>query len=198
MSFSKDMAKFSEHMAKKSHENMKRTASEFFNIVNSISADKKHRHDDSTILTKKSLAKQILKTTTRTADNIKYNIEKSVADYKSTPEKHVIETDENIIVHLDMPGVKKEDIKLKITDSNLKVEACFDITQEIENGSISLNDSTTGIFKREVQFPQKVVSKEAEAILEKGVLTVKAPKVDRKESFKVEIKWKQLSCPFRI
>lgn len=198
MSISKDMAEFSEHMAKKSHKGMKKTASEFFNVVNSISADKSHRHSENTILTKRSLVKQILKTTTRTADNIKYNFGKSVTDYKSAPEKDITETDENIIVHLDMPGVKKEDIKLKITDSNLKVEACFDITQEIENGSITINDNTTGVFKREVQFPQKVIPNEAKATFQDDVLTVEAPKVDRAESFKVEIKWEQLSGKFRL
>lgn len=188
MSFSEDMAEFSEHMAKKSHKGMKKTASEFFNIVNSISTDKTHRHNEKTILTKKSLTKQILETTARTADNIRCNIGKSVTDYKSAPERHVIETDENIIVHLDMPGIKKEDIKLKITDSYLKVEACFDITHEIESGNITINDSTTGVFKKEVHFPQKVVPGEAEATFKKGVLTVEAPKVEKKESFKVEIK----------
>lgn len=188
MSFSEDISEFSEHMAKKSHKNMKKTASEFFNIANTISSDRMHKHSKNTILTKKSLVKQIFKTTTRTADSIKYNIGKSVIDYKSAPEKHIIETDENIIVHLDMPGIKKEDIKLKITDSNLKVEACFDITQEIENGNITINDSKTGVFKREMQFPQKVIPKEAEATFEKGILTVEAPKVDKKEIFKVEIK----------
>ena len=188
MSFSENMAEFSEHMAKKSHKGMKKTASEFFNVVNSISSDKGHRHSENTILTKRSLVKQILKTTTRTADNIKCNLGKSVTDYKSAPQKDIIETDESIIVHLDMPGVKKEDIKLKITDSNLKVEACFDITQEIENGSITINDTTKGVFKREVQFPQKVIPKEAKATFEDDILTVEAPKVDRKESFKVEIK----------
>ncbi len=188
MSFSEDMAEFSEHMAKKSHKGMKKTASEFFNVVNSISSDKKNIHSENTILTKRSLVKQILKTTTRTADNIKCNFGKSVTDYKSTPQKDIIETDEDIIVHLDMPGVKKEDIKLKITDSNLKVEASFDITQEIENGNVIINDTTTGVFKKEVQFPQKVIPSEAEATFEKGVLTVEAPKVDKSESFNVEIK----------
>ncbi|MGB9978956.1 Hsp20/alpha crystallin family protein [Methanobacterium sp.] len=187
MSFSEHVTEFSEHMAKKSHKNMKKTASEFFNVVNSISSDRRHRHKESTIITKKSLFKQILKTTTRTADNIKYNLEKSVEDYKSAP-KNLIETDENIIVHLDMPGVKKEDIDLKITDSNLKVEACFDITQEIENGDITINNSTTGVFKRELQFPQKVVPKKAKATFENDVLTIEAPKVHKTKSFHVEIK----------
>ena len=189
MSFSEHVAEFSEHMAKNSHRNMKRTSSAFFNIINEILEDRRHRDMESTIITKKSLAKTILKNTARTVDNIKYNIEKSVVDYTSSTEEQVVETDDDIIVHLDIPGVKKEDIELKITEKELKVKASFDITHKIENGdNIAINNSKTGIFKRSVKFPQKVVPKKAEATFENGTLTVEAPKVDRKESFKVEIK----------
>lgn len=189
MSFSEHVADFSEHMAKNSHRNMKRTSSTFFNTINVLLEDRKHRNIENTIVNKKSLAKTILKNTARTVDTIKYNIEKSVIDYTSAPEKHILETDEYVIVHLSLPGVKKEDIGLKITEKELKIKASFDISQQIENrDNIAINDSKTGVFKRSLKFPKKVMPKEAEATFKNGVLTVEAPKVDRKESFKVEIK----------
>lgn len=181
----------SKHMAKNSIKALIGAALAIFGVFMGTVTDrsKRHRSRERTIIDKKGLARNILKNTARTIDDIKYDIEKSVMDYKSAPEKHIIETDEDIIVHLDMPGVKKEDIELKITEKELKVNASFDITHETGNeNNVTINDRKTGVFKRSVQFPKKVMPEKAEATLENGVLTVEAPKVDRKESFEVKIK----------
>jgi HSP20 family protein len=39
-----------------------------------------------------------------------------------------------------------------------------------------------------VRFPKKIMDDDAEATFKNGVLTVKAPKLEKEESFKLEIK----------
>lgn len=179
---------YSKHTAKNSFKSVIETGLEILDDVIGTISNGSKTYRSKTILDDEGLIEKLLKDITKTADYVKHNIEKSVIDYTSAPEKHVIETDDDIIVYLELPGVQKEDIQLKISETKLKVKANFDITQEIEYGNgISMNDMKTGVFKRSVNFPKKVMPKEAEATFEKGVLTVEVPKVDKTESFNVEI-----------
>ncbi len=151
--------------------------------------NKRYRNKQKTILDRKGLVERMLEDTARTIDSIKYDIEKSVVDYTFVPGKDIIETDEDIIVHVDLPGIKKEDIELKLTETNLKIVANFDITQEVEQGSyITFHDRKSGVMRRSVRFPKKVVPEEAEATFENGILTVEVPKLEKTESFTLEIK----------
>lgn len=179
---------YSKHNAKDSFKCIIETGSEIFDdfMENVLKSSKTGR--SKTILDNEGMIEKFLKDITKTADYIKHNIEKSVVDYTSAPQEEVIETDENIIVYLELPDVQKEDIQLKISEKGLKVKASFEINQEIRYGNgISMNDTKAGIFKRSLKFPKKVVPQEAEATFENDVLKVKVPKVDRTESYTVEI-----------
>jgi len=151
--------------------------------------NKRYRSRKKTILDRKGLVERMLEETARTIDDIKHDIEKSIIDYTFVPGKDIIETDEDIIVRVDLPGIKKEDIDLKLTETNLKITANFDITQEIEQGSyITFHDRKSGVMRRSVRFPKKVVPNEAEATFENGILTVEVPKLEKTESFILKIK----------
>ncbi|MBM4240425.1 MAG: Hsp20/alpha crystallin family protein [Euryarchaeota archaeon] len=142
-----------------------------------------------TILDRKGLIEKMLEDTANTIDNIKQDIEKSIVNYTFVPGKDIIETDDSVIVHVDLPDIKKEDIELNLTDSKMKVKANFDIEREKERGSyITLSDKKSGVMRRTVRFPRKVIPEEAEATFEQDVLTVEVPKLERTQSFKVEIK----------
>jgi HSP20 family protein len=43
-------------------------------------------------------------------------------------------------------------------------------------------------MRKTVRFTKKIIADEAEATFEHGVLTVEAPKLEKEESFKLEIK----------
>ena len=146
------------------------------------------RKRNRSILDRKGLIERMLEDTARTIDNIRYDIEKSVVDYTFVPGKDIIETDDSVIVHLDLPGIKKEDIDLKVTEKRMKVKAKFDITSEIERGSyITIHDRQSGYMRRTVRFPKKVLPEEADASFEDDVLIVEIPKQEKEESFNVQI-----------
>lgn len=150
---------------------------------------KSRRYRNKTILDRKGLIERMLDDTAKTIDDIRYDIEKSIVDYTFVPGKDIIETDESIIVHVDLPGINKEDIDLRVTESKLKVKADFDIEREVPHGSyITIHDRKKGVMRRTVRFPKKVQADEAEATFENGVLTVETPKLEKEESFSVNIK----------
>lgn len=142
-----------------------------------------------TILDRKGIIEKMLEDTAQTIDNIRYDIEKSIVDYTFVPGKDILETDDSVIVHVDLPGIKKEDIELNITETKLKVKAKFNIEQEIERGSyITISDRKSGFMRRTVRFPRKVIPEEADAKFDNGVLRVEIPKLERENSVRVEIK----------
>lgn len=142
-----------------------------------------------TILDKKGLIEKMMQDTAKTIDGISKDIGKSVIDYTFVPGKDILETDESVIVHIDLPGIKKKDIDLDVTETRVRVKANFDIEQEIQKGShLTLHDRKTGVVRRTVRLPKKVIPTEAEAEYEDGVLKVEIPKQEKTESFKVKIK----------
>ncbi len=141
-----------------------------------------------TIEDSKNLVEKMLEDTAKTVDSVKHDIEKTIVDYTFVPGKDIIETDDSVIVHLDIPGVKKEDIDLKVTEMRMKVTAKLDEEHMGRSSYVTHYDRKSGFIKRTVRFPRKVLPKEAEAKYENGVLTVEVPKLDKTEGFKVDIK----------
>jgi HSP20 family protein len=135
----------------------------------------------------KEVIDQMLEDTSRTIDSIKQDIEKTIVDYTFVPGKDIIETDDSVIVHVDLPGIKKENIDLTLTETRLKVKAKLE-EEDIERSYISPHDRKAGFVRRTVRFPKKVIPDEAEAKYENGVLSVDVPKLETKDSFTVDIK----------
>jgi HSP20 family protein len=132
----------------------------------------------------KGLIDKMLEDTACTIESIKNDIEKSIVDYTFVPGKNIIETDDTIIVRVDLAGVKKENIDINLTDTKLKIKAEFE-DEHLED-TMGYNRRPT-LIRRTVRFPKKVLAEEAEAKFENGLLTVEVPKLEKKESFSVNI-----------
>jgi HSP20 family protein len=133
----------------------------------------------------KGLIDKMLEDTGKTIDSIKNDINQSIVDYTFVPGKDIIETDDTIIVRVDLAGIKKENIELNLTDTKLKVKAEF---EDEHLGQLKGNNRRPTSIRRSVRFPKKVLPEEAEAKFENGLLSVEVPKLEKKESFRVDIK----------
>ena len=133
----------------------------------------------------KGLIDKMLEDTASAIDSIKNDIEKSIVDYTFVPGKDIIETDDTIIIRVDLAGIKKENIVLNLTETKLKVRAEF---EDEHLGEVVGNNRRPTLIRRTVRFPKKVLAEQAEAKFENGLLTVEVPKLEKKESFSVNIK----------
>ncbi|NYB51973.1 MAG: Hsp20/alpha crystallin family protein [Methanobacteriaceae archaeon] len=135
----------------------------------------------------KEVVKDMLEDTARTVDKIRFDIEKSVVDYTFLPGKDIIETDDSIIVNIVLPGIKKEDINLKLTETKLKVKAKFDFEHKMGGSYVTLSDRKSGYIRRTVRLPKKVIAEEAKAKYENGILKVEIPKQEKEEGTEITI-----------
>lgn len=129
----------------------------------------------------------IMKDTVRTMDNARCQIEESIVNHDLLPGKTVNDNGESIVVKVVIPGIKKEDLNLNITETLLTIEASFKLENHIKGSLVSFEDKQIGTIKRKISLPEKVLPQEATAKLENGILRVEIPKVEKEEQFKVKI-----------
>ncbi len=92
------------------------------------------------------------------------------------PMADVKETDEAIVVAMDLPGINKEDVDISVTDNELRVVAEKRLETETSDKDYHKRERTYNRFERVVAIPVAVKGDEAKAKLENGVLEVTLPK----------------------
>ena len=119
------------------------------------------------------------------------DFEKALSEYTaSAPSKlmtDVIETNGSIIVKADLPGVKKDDIVIDLTDDSIEILAKFEEETEEEGVNFIKKERRYGEARRSLILPEAVKVKEAAAKFDNGVLTVTLPKLEEKKRFQVKV-----------
>ena len=119
------------------------------------------------------------------------DLERTFNEYTSNmplrPTMDVIEDEEQITVITDLPGVKKENIKLDITEDNLEINAQFNQESEFEEKDFVRKERTYGQTNRIISLPAKIEINETSAKFENGVLTIILPKLEKKQTFEVKV-----------
>lgn len=95
------------------------------------------------------------------------------------PNCHVFETETAVIADIELPGVEKKDIDLRINEQSLeiKVDAKKEVEKKTEHGfSYS---SARQSFYRYIPLPKRVIPDKAEAEFKNGLLRVNMPKAEK-------------------
>jgi len=92
----------------------------------------------------------------------------------------IIEMDNEFILKADMPGVKKENLKLSIKSNELLIETCLN-KEEVENKETMIRkERFSGCYQRVVKMPDTCDIENIKAKLEDGVLTLTVAKIQPK------------------
>lgn len=92
------------------------------------------------------------------------------------PLADVHETDEAVVVTMDMPGVEKQDIDISVVEDELRVSAQRKREAEINEEDYHRRERTYTRFERRVLLPVSIKTEEARATLVNGVLQITLPK----------------------
>ncbi len=100
----------------------------------------------------------------------------------------VQETDKEIIITAELPGVDKEDIKINATEHEVEIEAEVKREEEEKKEGYFRSERQYSKFYRCLALPAEVDPSKAKATYKNGVLELRLPKVktETKTSIKVE------------
>ena len=95
----------------------------------------------------------------------------------------VREKDGNYMLDIDLPGYKKEDIKISLYNGNLTISAERNENREEkdEKGSVIRKERYTGSCSRSFYVGSSIRESDVRASYENGILTVTIPSEEKKE-----------------
>lgn len=93
------------------------------------------------------------------------------------PSVDLYETAEAFILEADLPGVKAEDVKVEVEDSDLVLQGWRTLKQQETDGQFHTMERCSGHFIRRMKLPESVAKNPIQAEFKDGVLHVVLPKV---------------------
>ncbi len=104
------------------------------------------------------------------------------------PALDIYEDEDKIVIEADIPGVKKEDIKISVEDNILTIKAEKKKEEKAEEKDVVYEEIAYGLYAREIDLPHTVDTEKIEAEYKDGVLKISLPKKEEVKPKQIEIK----------
>ena len=99
----------------------------------------------------------------------------------------VSETDNEVMVVADLPGVEKENIKITATEDSLEISAQFKKVEEIKKPRFIRHERRYERFYRRISLPTKVKPEQTKSSYHNGILEVRLSKAEVQKGFEVKV-----------
>jgi HSP20 family protein len=106
------------------------------------------------------------------------------------PAMDVYETEDKLVVTVELPGIDAKDVEVSVEDSTLTVSGKREFTTEVKEEHYHRIERRYGSFSRAVTLPQTVDTSKVNADVDKGILTIEVPKAEKAKPKKIQIKAK--------
>jgi HSP20 family protein len=107
------------------------------------------------------------------------------------PSMDVTESDKEIEIAAELPGLERKDVDISIEDNVLTIRGEKKIEREEKdekNKNYRLAERSYGVFYRVLELPNGIDPSKVQASMSNGVLKIKIPKPARSEAKKIEVK----------
>lgn len=107
-----------------------------------------------------------------------------------SPAMDVMESDEEIVLKAELPGIELKDVEVLIKDNILTLRGERKFEKEEEKENYHRIERSYGAFQRSFTLPSTVEQDKVKAKMKDGVLEVRLPKAKGEKSKKIEIEVK--------
>jgi HSP20 family protein len=98
------------------------------------------------------------------------------------PRIEVTESDKEIEISAELPGLERKDVDISLDRAEKKVET------EQKDKNVHMTERSYGVFYRVLELPMAVDPTTVQATMSNGVLKIAIPKPERTETKKIEVK----------
>lgn len=114
-------------------------------------------------------------------------VERDFERAEFAPRVDVEEAEDVFLVRVDLPGVKREDVKVDINGRTLSITGERKSERSSVEGGFRRYERVAGRFSRQFVLPETIDLAKLEANMEDGVLHIALPKTEARKSRTIEI-----------
>ena len=107
---------------------------------------------------------------------------------KLMPATDVTETDKEIEISAELPGLEEKDVQINLSDNVLTIKGEKKAEKERKEKDFRMVERSYGAFERTIELPEGVNPDSIKATIAKGVLTVTVPKPAPAQAKTIEVK----------
>ena len=104
-----------------------------------------------------------------------------------SPSVDIFEDGDEVVVKAEVPGVKKEDLDVTITENSLTISGEKKQEEKVEKKDYHRVERSYGSFSRSFRLPENVNGAKAKAKFTDGLLEVRLPRTKEAKQKKIEI-----------
>ena len=112
----------------------------------------------------------------------------SAAGMGVVPPLDVSETEESILVKIEVPGIEPKDIDISISGDNLTIKGEKNAEKEEKGKNYHFVERSYGSFSRTIVLPASVKFEQVKAEYKKGILEITLPKSEKSKVKKIPVK----------
>jgi HSP20 family protein len=91
------------------------------------------------------------------------------------PAIDVVQKDDQLVIKADIPGLKKDDLSIEVTDDAITIQGERKSDREEERGGVYRSERSYGSFCRVIPLPEGAITEQAKASFRDGVLEITVP-----------------------
>ncbi|HZT72009.1 MAG TPA: Hsp20/alpha crystallin family protein [Terriglobia bacterium] len=92
------------------------------------------------------------------------------------PAVDIYETDENLVLQAELPGINPDDVDIRIEDNTLYLKGERKFEKEVKEGNLHRVERSYGTFTRSFTLPGSINVDKVKAEYKNGILTLTMPK----------------------
>ena len=104
------------------------------------------------------------------------------------PSVDIFETDNEVVVKAEMPGMTKDDIQVSLSDNILTIKGEKKKEEEKSDKDYYRSERVYGAFMRSLPLPAEVNPEKIHAAFKNGVLEVRLPKTEEAKKKAINVK----------
>lgn len=104
-----------------------------------------------------------------------------------SPSANISETDTEYLIRAELPGTRKEDVKVTFADGVITIEGERKQEKEVKEEKFHRTESFYGSFSRSFSLPDNINAETIRCESKDGVLTVRIPKAEQRKPKQIQV-----------